>query len=132
MKAFIRYTVITKEGSENMEKPAPMKPYRPMPPVRPMPPMPKCPPCPPPDYHHMPQPDFHYMPQPLPCDPHLLHQLYMQMKICHKFELDMLKMYMRHCAKRRRPCPPRPCPPKYCSSSRESSYRRRESSCGDL
>jgi hypothetical protein len=69
-----------------------------------------------PEYH--PQP---YMPeylQPsmpythLPCDPAMLHQLYCQMKICHKYELKMLKRYMKYCRHHHghhfRPCPPHP------------------------
>jgi hypothetical protein len=50
----------------------------------------------------------HYPQMALPtqmyCDPHMLRQLYHQMKICHRYEREMLRWYMRYCiGERRRP-----------------------------
>ena len=33
----------------------------------------------------------------IPCDPRWLRHMYHHLKICHKYELEMLKWYMRYC-----------------------------------
>jgi hypothetical protein len=84
------------------------KPPYPMPPK--MPPQPPHAPIMPPEQPempHYPEPMPPVMPMPqdpgmmhLPCDPHLLREMYHQMKIHHRYELQMLKWYMRYCAKK--------------------------------
>ncbi len=69
--------------------PMPQPPEMPQPPMMPeMPQMPEqmmpCMPC-------MPMHE-------LPCDPRMLRHMYHHLKICHKYELEMLKWYMRYCS----------------------------------
>ncbi|MBA4493868.1 hypothetical protein ACFO25_14820 [Paenactinomyces guangxiensis] len=101
--------------------PMPKIPYKkpvhpPMPPKMPPMHMPMMPPM------HMPMmpPTYH-----IPCDPHMLHHMYRQLKMCHKYEMKMLKWYMKYCG-----CRPHKHMP-YDSSSRgwdSSHYSRYDSS----
>jgi hypothetical protein len=115
-----------------VEQRPPVKPVLPpMPPMKPIqkpyPPMqkPYHPPYQPP-YH---PPKYEHRHHAVPCDPKMLHHMYRHMKMCHRYETQMLRMYMKWCKEqwkhrhhRRRPY--NPCDP--CGES--SSYRRESSS----
>ncbi|MBH8598450.1 MULTISPECIES: hypothetical protein [unclassified Thermoactinomyces] len=107
---------VTPAPAESSARPAPptepAKPYKPMP----KPPMPPVMP--------LPQPPV-TLPTHMYCDPQMLRQLYHQMKICHRYEREMLKWYMRYCAgTRRRPFFGAPCDSCRESSAFGSSYHR--------
>lgn len=97
-----------KGSADIMEKKKPCQP-KPVPMPKPMP-KPPChpgyPPRPPHHHHHW-----------IPCDKKMLHRLYKYLKMCHRHELNMLKMMMKYCNMHHR-----------MGGCRESSSRKWESS----
>lgn len=120
------------------KKPMPMPP-KPHKPMRPMPPMPHEPHPP-----MMPHKPMRPMQPHLPCDPHWLSHMYRQLKICHRYELQMLKWYMRFCESHHHryfmprhrwhhgcnpPIPHESCHSRESSSCYKGDYWRRKESC---
>jgi hypothetical protein len=88
-----------------MEEKQPVKPV--------LPPMPPVKPITKPPYQPQPYPPKHqHRTFAVPCDPKMLHHMYRHMKMCHRYELQMLRMYMKWCKeqyKRRHHRPYNPC-----------------------
>ena len=119
-----------------MEQRPPVKPVLPpMPPLKPVPKPPyKAQPYPP-QYPAQPYHPPYQAPQKqqiaVPCDPKMLHHMYRHMKMCHRYETHMLRMYMKWCKEQWRYRRQRRYDP--CESSsyrRESSSHHHDPSCG--